>query len=122
MTSDDGLNDVKWDKVKLPATMARSQLEAINIGMLVLTCVVFVTRLVVRVFQRKPYELHDFFCHSAFVCYIAMWVMYFKENDPLYRTEGVQRGEIPPYPGICESVPVLQVKWSKADHDVSCST
>lgn len=122
MTSDDGLNDVKWDKVKLPATMARSQLEAINIGMLVLTCVVFVTRLVVRVFQRKPYELHDFFCHSAFVCYIAMWVMYFKENDPLYRAEGVQRGEIPPYPEICESSPVLQVKRSKADHDVSCST
>lgn len=98
MSSDD-LSNAK-NAEQLPATMARSHLDGVNIAMLALTSLLFVCRIVVRINQRKPYELHDFFCQSSFVCYIAMWVMYFRENDPLYRAEGVQRGEIAPYPEI----------------------
>lgn len=98
--SSDRLDDDKWQVEELPATMPRAQLESVNIAMLALTSVIFCTRIVVRAVQRKTYELHDLLCHSAFVCYIAMWIMYFFENDPLYRVEGVQRGETPPYPNI----------------------
>lgn len=100
--STEGLNGVKWDGVVLPESMPRVQLEGTNTAMLVLTSVVFLTRVVIRIFKRKPYEVHDLFCHMAFVSYIVMWVMYFFENDPLYRVEGVQRSEIPPYPEICK--------------------
>lgn len=98
--SSDGLEKVKWDAIKPPATMPRAQLEGMNIAMMALTLIFFIARVAVRASQRKPCELHDFFCHSAFACYLAMWVMYFKENDPLYRAEGVQRGEMAPYPEI----------------------
>lgn len=96
-------DDVKWDQDKPPETMPRAQLEGVNIAMMALTCLVFLARLAVRIAQHKAYELHDLFCHFAFICYIVMWVMYFHENDPLYRAEGVQRGEIPPYPEICKN-------------------
>lgn len=102
--SSDSLDGVKWDDVKLPETMPRGHLEGINIAMLTLTAVIFIARIAIRITQRKPYELHDFFCHAAFVCYVAMWVMYWQENDPLWRAEGVQRGEIPVYPEICKWV------------------
>lgn len=82
--------------------MPRAQLDALNIAMMVLTTIVLLARVAVRITQRKPYEQHDLYCHLAFVCYIIMWVMYFEENDPLYRAEGVARGEIPLYPEICK--------------------
>jgi hypothetical protein len=98
--SSDSLDGVKWDEVELPETMPRGQLEGVNIAMLIVTAVVFIARIAVRINQRKPYQLHDFLCHAAFVCYVAMWIMYWQENDPLWRAEGVQRGEIPVYPEI----------------------
>ena len=66
------MDGVQWDNVELPETMLRGQLEGVNTAMLVLTAVVFIVRIAVRVTQLKPYELHDFFCHAAFVCYVAM--------------------------------------------------
>ncbi|KAJ4985185.1 hypothetical protein SVAN01_09321 [Stagonosporopsis vannaccii] len=111
--SSDGLDDVKWDAVKPPATMPRAQLEGVNTAMLVVTSIFFMTRLAVRAYQRKPYELHEFFCHAAFVCYVAMWVMYYKENDPLYRAEGVQRGEMAPYPEILHDAGMIY-RWLTA--------
>jgi hypothetical protein len=97
------LSDQAWDKVKPPATMNRRRLEGTNTALLVLTSVVFVSRVVVRLARRKRFELHDLFCWLSYICYVCMWVMYRYENDPLYRAEGVQRGEIAPYPKISES-------------------
>ena len=96
------LSDQAWNKVKPPETMNRRLLEGTNIAMLVVTSVVFVARVAVRLVRRKHFELHDIFCNSSYVLYVCMWVMYHYENDPLYRAEGVQRGEIPPYPEISE--------------------
>ena len=84
----------------IPPPVPQARLEGANAAMLVLTSVVFLTRVVIRISQRKPYELHDLFCHLAFVSYVVMWILYFLENDPYYRMERVQRGVIPPYPGI----------------------
>lgn len=107
------LSNVTWDKTELPATMSRSQLEGTNTAMLALTSLFVVVRVAVRVTKRKPFELHDFFCYASYICYVAMWIMYFKENDPLYRAEGVQRGEIPPYPEIREcnqtKIPIMSM-------------
>jgi hypothetical protein len=97
------LSDQAWDKVKPPATMNRRRLEGTNTALLVLTSVFFVSRVVVRLARRKRFELHDLFCWLSYICYVCMWVMYRYENDPLYRAEGVQRGEIPPYPNISKS-------------------
>ncbi|KAF3006903.1 hypothetical protein E8E13_011153 [Curvularia kusanoi] len=93
--------------------MPRLQLEGTNTAMLVMTSVIFLIRVVVRLFQRKPYELHDLFCHMAFVSYIVMWVMYYFENDPLYRAEAAQRGEMPPYPEILHDAGMIY-RWITA--------
>lgn len=99
----DELADVAWDdKTKPPKTMDRTHLEGVNTAMLVLTSLFFVAQLYIRISKRKPYELHAFFCYFSYICYVGMWVMYIEENKPLYRAEGVQRGEIPMYPEIRE--------------------
>jgi hypothetical protein len=83
--------------------MSRIHLEGVNTAMLILTSLFFVAQLVVRVSKRKPFELHALLCYFSYICcYVGMWVMYLKENDPLYRAEGVQRGEIPMYPEVRE--------------------
>ncbi|KAF2704598.1 hypothetical protein K504DRAFT_507071 [Pleomassaria siparia CBS 279.74] len=91
----DNLSEVEWED--LPVTMSRSSLERVNTAMLVLTSLFFVARVLVRVTKRKPFELHDILCYSSYICYVAMWVMYWKEIDPLYKLQAVQRGEAPPY-------------------------
>jgi hypothetical protein len=98
----DNLTNVEWSKTELPATTPKNQLERVHAAMLALTSLVFVARIAVRLFKRKLFELQDFFIALSYVCYVAMVVMYFEELDPLYRAEGVQRGEIPPYASICE--------------------
>lgn len=92
----------RWEKGYISASMPKTQLECVNTGMMVLTSVVFLTRTVTRFVQRESYELQDFFCSLAFISYVVMWVMYWKENDPLYRIASVQKGEIPPYPDLCK--------------------
>jgi len=94
------LADVTWDKNAPPATMSRRELEGINIAMLSLTSLVFVARIAIRLCKRRTFELQDFFCCLSYIFYVAMLVMFFKENDPLYRAERVQRGEAPLYPGL----------------------
>ncbi|KAI4950053.1 hypothetical protein J4E91_004709 [Alternaria rosae] len=94
------LADVTWDKTTPPATMGRRELEGISTAMLTLTSLVFVARIVTRVSKRRTFEQQDFFCCLSYVCYVAMLVMFFKENDPLYRAERVQRGEAPLYPEL----------------------
>lgn len=74
--------------------MPKNQLEGINIAMLALTTIIFIARIALRVAQRKPYESHDFLYHLASICYSAMWVTFLQENEPLWRVEGVQRGEV----------------------------
>jgi hypothetical protein len=96
----DELSDQAWDGP--PKTMDRHRLESTNIAMFALTSAVFVARVIVRIFKRKQFEWHDFLCVMAYVCYMCMWVMYHYENDPLYRAESAQRGEIPFYVGISE--------------------
>jgi hypothetical protein len=98
----DNLTNVEWSKTKLPATMARGQLEHVHIAMLSLTLLVFVARIVVRMIKSKPFELQDSFISFSYICYIAMVAMYFKELDPRYSAEGVHRGDFAPYPSICE--------------------
>jgi len=97
--STDELSDVSWDEVK-PATMSRRHLEGVNTAMLVLASLAYIARLLVRYCKRKPFESHGFFCGAAFVCFVAMYVMYIRENNPLYRAERVQRGDVPAYAGI----------------------
>jgi hypothetical protein len=99
MTSEQ-LADVTWDKKAPPETMSRRELEVINNSMLSLTSVVFVARVITRLCKRKSFELQDFFCCLSYLCYMAMLVMFFRENDPLYRAERVQRGESPLYPQL----------------------
>ncbi|KAI0579415.1 hypothetical protein TUN199_02070 [Pyrenophora tritici-repentis] len=99
MTTDE-LSDVAWDKTKVPATMGRGHLDRVNSFMLALTSIVFLARVATRITKHKKFELQDFFCCLSYVCYVAMVVMYFNENGPLYRAESVQRGEIAPYPDI----------------------
>jgi len=94
------LADVTWDKNAPPATMSRRELEGINIAMLTLTSLVFIARIAIRLSKRRTFELQDFFCCLSYLFYVAMLVMFFKENDPLYRAERVQRGEAPLYPGL----------------------
>jgi hypothetical protein len=103
--SSDELADQAWDKAKPPATMNRRRLESTTIAMLVLTSSVFLARVVVRISKKKGFELHDFLCIMAYVCYVCMWVMYHYENDPLYRAESAQRGETPFYPEISKCIP-----------------
>ena len=91
-----------FNKAELPAIMSRKHLVGAQVAMLVLTSLVFVARMAVRVARRKTLELQDFFSVLAYICYIAMVVMNFMELDPLYRTEGVLRGEINPYKWLCE--------------------
>ncbi|KAF2114826.1 hypothetical protein BDV96DRAFT_494291 [Lophiotrema nucula] len=110
MRSDD-LDKQKWQAI--PATMNRRRLEGVNTAMLVVTAVFFAARVVVRLVKRKPFELHDVFCYSSFLCYVGMCVMYYKENDPLYRVEGVQRGEIPPYSDILHDAGMIY-RWLTA--------
>ncbi|KAF2004706.1 hypothetical protein P154DRAFT_519182 [Amniculicola lignicola CBS 123094] len=112
MSSKD-LNDVTWDKKALPDTMSRGHLEGVNTAMLVLTSLIFVARVVARFTHRMPFELHDFFCWFSYVCYVAMVVMFFKENSPLYRAEAVQRGEIPIYPELLHDAGML-FRWLTA--------
>ena len=97
------LSDVTWEKTKLPDTMSRNHLESVNATMLALTSAVFLARVATRIYKQKKFELQDFFCCLSYICYIAMVVMYFYENEPLYRAEGVQRGEIKPYPDLRKS-------------------
>ena len=81
-----------------PPPVPQARLEAINAAMLVLTSIVFFARVGISLLQRKPYEVHDLFCYLAYISYVAMWILYFLENDPYYRIEGIQRGVTPPYP------------------------
>ncbi|KAI4925521.1 hypothetical protein J4E85_007400 [Alternaria conjuncta] len=103
------LADVTWDKNAPPATMSRRELEGINTAMLTLTSLVFVARIVIRLSKRRTFELQDFFCCLSYLFYVAMLVMFFKENDPLYRAERVQRGEAPLYPGLPS--PKYNIMW-----------
>ncbi|KAH6865672.1 hypothetical protein BKA58DRAFT_461582 [Alternaria rosae] len=105
------LADVTWDKTTPPATMSRRELEGISIAMLTLTSLVFVARIVTRVSKRRTFELQDFFCYLSYICYVAMLVMFFKENDPLYRAERVQRGEAPLYPELLMFLP-FRMTWN----------
>jgi hypothetical protein len=70
--------------------------------MLTVTSVVFVARTAVRVTKRKTLELQDFWISFAYVCYVAMVVMHFKELEPLYRIDRVLRSESPRYAFYCE--------------------
>ncbi|EDU40830.1 conserved hypothetical protein [Pyrenophora tritici-repentis Pt-1C-BFP] len=110
MTTDE-LSDVAWDKTKVPATMGRGHLDRVNSFMLALTSIVFLARVATRITKHKKFELQDFFCCLSYVCYVAMVVMYFNENGPLYRAESVQRGEIAPYPDILMFLP-FRMTWN----------
>ncbi|KAI1674362.1 hypothetical protein L13192_01109 [Pyrenophora tritici-repentis] len=112
MTTDE-LSDVAWDKTKVPATMGRGHLDRVNSFMLALTSIVFLARVATRITKHKKFELQDFFCCLSYVCYVAMVVMYFNENGPLYRAESVQRGEIAPYPDILHDTGMLY-RWLTA--------
>ncbi|KAF1843358.1 uncharacterized protein K460DRAFT_143935 [Cucurbitaria berberidis CBS 394.84] len=119
--SSDSLSNVTWDKTGPPPTMSRSHLERVNTAMLSLTSLFFVSRIIVRVTKRKPFELHDFFCCFSYICYVAMCVMYFKENGPLYRAESVQRGETAPYPEILHDAGMVY-RWLTAGQLLFYST
>jgi hypothetical protein len=101
MTSSD-LHDVVWTKAKPPDTLSRSRLDGINIAMLALTSFIFAACTILRIIGKKAREAQDILSYTAYVCYVLMVVMYLQENDPLYRAEGVMRGEKPAYQGICE--------------------
>ncbi|KAI4924299.1 uncharacterized protein J4E92_007380 [Alternaria infectoria] len=107
------LADVTWDKNAPPATMSRRELEGINTAMLTLTSLVFVARIAIRLSKRRTFELQDFFCCLSYLFYVAMLVMFFKENDPLYRAERVQRGEAPLYPGLLHDAGMVY-RWLTA--------
>jgi hypothetical protein len=96
--SADGSADEVTSKQVPQSIVPRAQLDGVNIAMLAVTSVVFITGTAIKFAQRKPCELHDIFRRLAFTCYVVMWAMCFLENDPLYRVESVQRGETPMYP------------------------
>jgi uncharacterized membrane protein len=97
MSADGSADEVTSEQVP-QSILPRAQLDGVNIAMLAVTSVVFITATVVKFAQRKPCELHDIFRRLAFTSYVVMWTMCSLENDPLYRVESVQRGETPIYP------------------------
>ncbi|OSS54076.1 hypothetical protein B5807_00083 [Epicoccum nigrum] len=97
MSADGSADEVTSEQVP-QSILPRAQLDGVNIAMLAVTSVVFITATMVKFAQRKPCELHDIFRRLAFTSYVVMWTMCSLENDPLYRFESVQRGETPIYP------------------------
>lgn len=97
MSGDGSADEITSQQVP-QSILPRAQLNGVDIAMLGVTSVVFITGTVVKFAQRKPCELHDIFRRLAFTSYVVMWTMCFLENDPLYRVESVQRGETPMYP------------------------
>ena len=115
--STDGSADKVTSKQVPQSIVPKSQLEGVNVAMLVVTSVVFITGTADKFAQRKPCEVHDILRRLAFISYAVMWAMLFLENDPLYRVESVQRGEIPLYPEMCKCYfPVRQQRY-EADTD-----
>ncbi|KAF1829142.1 hypothetical protein BDW02DRAFT_574258 [Decorospora gaudefroyi] len=98
--SSDNIEKVEWSADQPPVAISRALVERVNVAMLVLTSLVFVSRIAVQITKRKAFDAQEFFCCLSYICFVAMVVMYFMELDPLYRLEDVQRGASPPYPEI----------------------
>lgn len=75
----------------------RDELVRANAAMLVLTSLFILSRVVLQVTKRRPFELPDFFIYLSFVIFISMWTCYILTIPPMFRVFDVLGGLARPY-------------------------
>ncbi|CAN9226374.1 unnamed protein product [Alternaria alternata] len=79
------------------APVSKDVLLRTNIVMLLLTSGFVLTRAVLQIVKRKPFELPDFFVYFAFCLFVALWACYHVVAPSIYRAYAVLEGKTEPY-------------------------
>jgi hypothetical protein len=86
--------------------ISKDELVRTNVAMLVLTSLFVLSRAALQFWNRKPFELPDFFIYFAFVMFVAILSFYFCVIPPMFRVydilDGVMAGLVKPYDGFVE--------------------
>lgn len=90
---------------KTPIT--RDELVRTNAAMLVLTSLFVLSRVVLQVSKRKPFELPDFFIYLAFTIFVSMWTCYILTIPPMFRVFDVLGGLARPYVAILDDAAAM---------------
>ncbi|KAG9193538.1 hypothetical protein G6011_03573 [Alternaria panax] len=93
----------------------------IDYAMLAMTSTVFVARVVVQVWRRKPVEAQDILLYIAFAAYLAFTILYIIITPIFFNIQELQLGRIAPWPTMTQDIILAsRVMWQSGIEYWTC--
>lgn len=89
--------------------------------MLAMTSTVFIARIGVQVWRRKPIEVQDILLYIAFAAYLAFTILYIVITPIFFKLQALQAGRIAPWPTMMEDIIfAAKVMWQSGMEYWTC--
>ncbi|KAI4624471.1 hypothetical protein J4E83_004146 [Alternaria metachromatica] len=90
-------------------------------AMLAMTSTVFIARVGVQVWRRKPIEAQDILLYIAFAAYLAFTILYIVITPIFFKLQALQAGRIAPWPTMMEDIIfAAKVMWQSGMEYWTC--
>ncbi|CAN9121313.1 unnamed protein product [Alternaria alternata] len=101
--------------------ISQHDLLRIDYAMLAMTSIVFVARIGVQAWRRKPIEAQDILLYIAFAAYLAFTILYIVITPIFFKIQELQLGRIVPWPTMMKDVILAsRVMWQSGIEYWTC--
>jgi hypothetical protein len=101
--------------------ISQHDLLRIDYAMLAMTSTVFVARIGVQAWRRKPIEAQDILLYIAFAAYLAFTILYIVITPIFFKIQELQLGRIVPWPTMMKDVILAsRVMWQSGIEYWTC--
>ncbi|KAL1799355.1 hypothetical protein ACET3X_003392 [Alternaria dauci] len=101
--------------------ISQHDLLRIDYAMLAMTSTVFVARIGVQAWRRKPIEAQDVLLYIAFAAYLAFTILYIVITPIFFKIQELQLGRIAPWPTMKEDIVLAsRVMWQSGMEYWTC--